>query len=180
EPQPVGVVGAVAGVGGEEPLRRGVGADHECDVAEAGEDAGPGDVDGHGARRAGAVAGGHLGPAPAEGLGDRRPGDVAGVAVADGLAAGDELHVAPGDAGVGERLAGGLDAVLHEVAAPLAPRGHARAGDDDVAAHAVTFHFQIRNSWSSSSKRASTASSARAPTWRSSTVVPAVVWPNTT
>jgi len=54
-------VGAIAGVGSQEPLRRGVGADDEGDVAEAGEDAGPGGVDRHRPRGAGAVAGGHLG-----------------------------------------------------------------------------------------------------------------------
>ena len=40
EAQPVGIVAALALVGGEETLRRGVGADHERDVAEAGEDLG--------------------------------------------------------------------------------------------------------------------------------------------
>ena len=53
-------------------------------------------------------------------------GDVAGVAVADGLAAGDELHVGPVDAGVVEGGQRGVDAVLVEGPAPLAPLVHAR------------------------------------------------------
>ena len=40
EAQPVGIVAPLALVRREEALRRGVGADHERDVAEAGEDLG--------------------------------------------------------------------------------------------------------------------------------------------
>src|SRR6185369_16327261 len=85
----------------------------------------------------------------------RRPGDVARVAVPDGLAAGDELDVLPGDAGVGERGARGGHAVLDEVLPPLAPRVHADPEDGDVArAHerllSAGAHFQTTYSFSSS------------------------------
>ena len=71
-----------------------------------------------------------LAPGPAERLRERRAGDVAGVAVAHRVGAGDELDVAPVDAGVGQRRPGRDDAVLDEVAAPLAPGVHARTHGD--------------------------------------------------
>jgi hypothetical protein len=71
EAQPVRVGRAVAGVGGEEPLRGGVGADHEGDVAQAGQDPGAGGLDGGDARRAGGVATTPPGPRSSPGPGRR-------------------------------------------------------------------------------------------------------------
>src|SRR5207248_2557317 len=90
---------------------------------------------------------------PAERLGERRAGDVTRVAVADGVGTGDELHVAVVDAGVSERRTGRNDAVLDEVAAPLAPRVHAHPGDNDIGVHApapIGRHFQTTCSPSAS------------------------------
>ena len=61
EAQPVGVVRPVAAGGGEEALGRGVGADHEGDVAQAGQDPRAGGLEGGHARRAGRVARRHAG-----------------------------------------------------------------------------------------------------------------------
>ena len=66
------------------------------------------------ARRAGGVRRRDAGAVPSERLRDRRGCDVTGVAVANGFAAGDELHVGPVDAGVVERGQRGVDAVLVE------------------------------------------------------------------
>src|SRR5438270_694375 len=77
---------------------------------------------------------------PAQRRGEGRAGDVARGAVAHGLPARRELDVAPLDARFGQRSLRGDDAVLDEVAAPLAPRVHARAQHDDltVAIHAAS------------------------------------------
>ena len=134
EAQPVGVVLAIAAAdGGEEALRRGVGADHEHDVGEAGEDLRTCLVQCLRARRARGVVRRHAHAGPAELLRERGAGDEAGVAVADGVGAGDVLDVAPRESGVGERGTCRDHAVLGEVASPLAPRVHADAEDGDVA-----------------------------------------------
>ena len=126
EPQPVGVVPSVAGHRREEALGRGVGADHQGDVAEPGEDAGASGVERGDPRCARGVAGGDPRAVPTERLGDGGGGDVARVAVADRLAARDELHVVPPDAGVVEGGQRRLDAVLMERPPPLPPLVHAR------------------------------------------------------
>ena len=96
EAQPVRVVPPLAGVGRQEPLRRGVGTDDEGHLGQPGQDARAGGVDGLGAGGAGGVRRRDAGAVPAEGLGEGRPGDVAGVAVADGLATDDEVDLGPG------------------------------------------------------------------------------------
>jgi hypothetical protein len=184
EPQPVRVVPALPGVGGEEALRRGVGTHHQGHVAEAGQDAGAGRLERGGPGGAGGVAGGDPRPVPAQGLGHGRPRHVAGIAVADGLAAGDEAHVGPVHPGVVQRGQRGLDAVGGEAPAPLAPGVHAHPGDGDIGDHqprspakvgavvgaAVGFQRQIRCSTPSSSTwSGSTTSSTGSPTRRSST-----------
>ena len=158
EAEPVRVVAALAADGGEEALGRGVGADHEGHVAQAGQDLGPGRRDGGGPRGASGVAARHPGPGPAQGLGEGGSGHEAGVAVADGVGAGDELDVAPRDAGVGEGWRGSCHPVLDEVAAPFAPGVHAHAEDGDLGlrhltpiAAATGRHFHTRYSCSSSS-----------------------------
>ena len=138
EPQPVGVVAPLALVGCEEALRRRVGADHQRNVAEPGEDLRPRGRQRGDARRARRVRRRDLRAVPTQRLGEGRAGDVAGVAVAHGLSARHELDVAPLDARFGQRSLRGDDAVLDEVAAPLAPRVHARAEHDDVLAHAAS------------------------------------------
>ena len=143
EPQPVGVLRARAPARCEEAFGRRVGTYHQRDVAQARQDARARDVDGRRARRARGVRRCDARARPPERLRDRRPGHVTRVAVAHRLAAGDELHVLPVDAGVGQRCARGVDAVLDEVAPPLAPRVHAGAENRDVFAHATGFHFQI-------------------------------------
>ncbi len=135
EAEPVRIVLAVATDRCEESLGRGVGADHEGDVTQAGEDLGPGRVDGMGAGRAGRVARRHPGSRPAEGLGHGGAGDEAGIAVADGVGTRHVLDIGPGQAGVGKGVAGRGDPVLHEVAAPFAPRVHAHTEDGYVIAH---------------------------------------------
>ena len=138
EALPVRVVLAFAADRREEALRRGVGTDHQRDVAESGEDLGPGALQGlrsAGARR---VARGDGNAVPAELLGERRTCDEARVAVADRVGACDQLDLAPVQTGLGERGAGGDDAVLGEVATPLAPRVHARAEDvNGFGTHAI-------------------------------------------
>ena len=126
EAQPVGVVPALAGVGGEEALGRGVGADDQRDLAEAGQDPGAGGVERLGAGRAGGVRRGDAGAVPAERLGEGGAGDVAAVPVAHGLAADDEVDVLPVDAGVGERGPGGVHAVGRRSCGPTCPRGACR------------------------------------------------------
>ena len=78
EAQPVRVVATLAAHRGEEPLGRGVGPDHEGDVAQPGQDLGPCRRDGRGARRARRVGTRHPGARPAEGLGEGGSGDEAG------------------------------------------------------------------------------------------------------
>ncbi len=121
EALPVGVVFAFPADGGEEPFGGGVGADDQGDVAESGQDLGAGALQGLAAGGAGGVAGGDRDAVPAEFLGEGGAGDEAGVAVADGVGAGDELDLAPVQAGFGQGGAGGDDAVFGEVAAPFAP-----------------------------------------------------------
>jgi len=132
EAQPVGVSAALAADRGEEALGRGVGTDHEGDVAEAGEDLGAGGVQRRRTRRAGGVARRDAAARPAELLGEGGTGDEAGIAVADRVGTGDVLNVPPRHAGVGQRGAGRHHPVLGEVAAPLAPWVHASAQHDDV------------------------------------------------
>ena len=65
------------------------------------------------------------------------------------VAAGDELHVGPVEAGVVERPQRGLDAVLVERSPPLAPLVHPNAQDRDrrrahPATSAVGFQRQMR------------------------------------
>ena len=133
--------------GREEALRGGVGADDERDVAEAGEDLRPRRRQRGDARRARRVRRRHLRAVPSERLRERGARDVAGVAVAHRVGARDELDVGPRHARVGERGLRRDDAVLDEVAAPLAPRVHARAEDRDVVfAHGLLLsgaHCQI-------------------------------------
>ncbi len=137
EAQPVRVVLALAAHRLEEALGRGVGPDHQGHVAQPGQDLGPGVVDGLGPRGAGGVGRGDPGPGPPQGLGEGGPGDEAGVAVADGVGPGHVLDVGPGQAGLGQGVPGRGQPVLHEVAAPLAPRVHARTqhGDALVVRH---------------------------------------------
>src|SRR5207249_4849378 len=117
---------------------------------------------------------------PPQRLGERRARNVPGVAVADRLSAGDELDVAPLDAGVLQGVAGRGHAVLHEVAAPLAPRVHPHAEDGHLlrGAHDTARHFHTRTSCSSSSNSVSTTSSTSVPT--GSTSPPPAIWPSTT
>ena len=127
EAQPVRVVLAITPAHrGEEALGRGVGADHQRDVAQSGQDLRPGAGDGRRARGTGGVDARHPGPRPPERLGEGGPGHEAGVPVADGVGPRDELDVAPAQAGVGQGVAGRGQPVLDEGAAPLAPRVHAR------------------------------------------------------
>ena len=142
EALPVGIVLAVAAAdGGEEALGCRVGADHQRDVAEAGEDLCPRRVERLRAGRACGVAAADAHTAPSELLCKRGPGDEARVSVADGVRAGDVLDVLPLHVGVGERSASGNHAVLGEVAPPLAPRVHADPEDRDVLPVAGTHGF---------------------------------------
>ncbi len=129
EPLPVRVVAAFTTDRGEEALGRGVGADHQRDVAESGQDLGAGALQRLRAAGAGRVAGADRDTVPAELLRERRTGDEARVAVADGVRAGDQLDLAPVQAGLVQRGPGGGDAVFGEVVAPLAPWVHAGAED---------------------------------------------------
>ena len=139
EPLPVRIVLSLPADWGEEPLRGGVGADHQCHVAQPGQDLGAGGLQGLGARGAGGVTRGHRDSGPAEFLGEGGPRDETRVPVADGVGAGDELDLPPVQSGVVERRPRRDDAVLGEVASPLAPRVHARAQDVDRLGHAI-FH----------------------------------------
>ena len=129
EALPVRIITAFPADRGEEPLRGGVGTDHQCDVAHPGQDLRAGGLQGLGTRRARRVTRRHRDAGPPELLGERRTGDEARVAVADGVRSGDELNLAPIHPGVAQGGAGGDDAVLGEVASPLAPRVHACAED---------------------------------------------------
>ena len=133
EAQPVGIVAALALVGCEEAFRCRVRADDEGDVAESGEDLRPCGRQRGDARRARGVGRRDLRAVPAQRLRERGARDIPGVSVAHGLAARDELDVGPRDTRVRERGLRGHDAVLDEVAAPLAPRVHPDAEDGDVA-----------------------------------------------
>ena len=86
--------------GCEEPLGRGVRPHHQGHVAQAGEDLGPGVVDGLGPRGAGGVGRRDPGPGPAQRLGEGGTGDEARVAVADGVGPGDVLDVGPRQVGL--------------------------------------------------------------------------------
>ena len=114
---------------GESPLRRGVGADDQRDVAKTGQDLGAGALQRLGTAGAGGIAGADRDAVPAELLRERRPGDEARVAVADGVGAGDQLDLPPVQPGLGQCGARGDHAVFGEVAAPFAPRVHPGAED---------------------------------------------------
>ena len=129
EALPVGVVAAFPADGGEEAFGGGVGADDQRDVAEAGQDLGARALQSLRSAGARGVAGGDRDPVPAQLLGKGRARYETGIAVADGVRAGNELDLAPVQAGLGQRGAGGDDAVLGEVASPFAPRVHARTQD---------------------------------------------------
>ena len=131
EALPVGIVAAFPADRGEEPLRCGVGTDDQGHITHPGQDLCACRLQGLGPRRARRVTRRHRNTGPAEFLGEGRAGDKARVAVADGVRAGDELDLLPVHPGVAQGGAGGDDAVLGEVAAPLAPRVHARAEDVD-------------------------------------------------
>ena len=75
-------------------------------------------------------------------MGEGGSGDEAGVAVADGVGAGDELDLAPVQAGFGQGGAGGDDAVFGEVVSPFAPGVHPGAQDVDRLTH-----FAILQAW---------------------------------
>ncbi len=126
EPQPVGVVPALAGVGSEEALGRGVRSDDQRHLGQPGHDPGARGVERLSAGGAGGVRRGDAGAVPAERLGEGGAGDVAAVAVAHGLAADDQVDVLPGDAGVGERGPGGVHAVRRRSCGPTCPRGACR------------------------------------------------------
>ncbi len=137
EAQPVRIVPALTGVGSQEALGGGVGADDQGHIGQAGEDARTSRVQGLCTRGARRVRRRDAGAVPAEGLCEGGTRDVAAVAVADRLTADDQVDVLPVDSGVGERGAGRGDAVLDERVAPLAPRVHADAEDGHiVVAHA--------------------------------------------
>ncbi len=191
EAQPVGVVLPVPAHRGEEALRGGVGPDHQGDVAQAGEDLGPGVADGLGPRGAGGVGRGDPGPGPPEGLGEGGAGHEAGVAVADGVGPGHELDIGPGQTGLLQGVARRGQAVLDEVAAPLPPRVHARAqhGDALVVRHWRPPSHRWRRAAATSTprtrgRRPHTGCRAPArtsvPTDRSGTPTPATTWPITT
>src|SRR5439155_13276907 len=180
EAQPVGVVRAVPTLGTEETLGRRVGADDEGHVAQPGQDAIAGDVDGRGTRGARRVGARDLGALPAQGLGKGGARDISGIAVAHGVGAGYELDVSPRQPGVGQRLLGRDQAVLHEVLAPLAPRVHAHPEDGNLTNghQETTFHFHTTWSPSSSANRVDRTTSTSAPT-RSESAEPST-WPSTT
>src|SRR5262249_32297640 len=150
EPEPVGIVAPLARRRREKALRRRVGADDEGDVAQAGKDLGPGRVQRSRAGRARGVGARDGGALPPERLSERGARDVARVAVPDRVRPGDELDVAPLQPGVLEGGAGGGDAVLDEVAAPLPPRVHAHAEDGDVV---ITHQTPLLRSASTSRRR---------------------------
>ena len=129
EPLPVRVIAAFPADRGEEALRRGVGTDHQRDVAEAGQDLRAGALQrlrSAGARR---IRRRHRHAVPAQLLGERRARDESGIAVADGVGAGDQLDLPPVHTGFGQRRPRGGHPVFGEVVAPLAPRVHARTED---------------------------------------------------
>src|SRR5205085_1231937 len=120
---------------------------------------------------------------PTQGLGEGGPRHVAGVAVAHGVGPRHVLHVGPLEPGVGQRLPGRHHAVLHEVAAPLAPRVHPDPDAGDlthlrISHQATTFHFHTTCSPASSSNSVERTSSTSAPT-RNESASPST-WPITT
>ncbi len=125
EAEPVGIVGPVARYRGKEPLRGGVGTDHERHITYTRQDLRSSDGKGRGPRRARCVARGQLAALEAQSVGERGARDPAGIAIADSIGARDELYVVPRHAGIVHGLVRGSNAVLDEVAAPLAPGVHA-------------------------------------------------------
>ena len=133
EALPVRIGTAIAATDrGEESFGRRVGADDECDIAEAGQDLRASRIEGLRAGGTRRVAAADPNTAPTEFLGERRAGDEAGIAVADGVGAGHVLHVFPFDARVGQGGPGGDHSVLGEVTTPFAPRVHADPENCDV------------------------------------------------
>src|SRR5207237_875776 len=115
-------------------------------------------------RRTRRVAGVDLRALPAERLRERSARDESRIAVADRAAAGDELDVLPRHAGIGDRLARRLHAILDEVLSPLAPGMHADTEDRDVP-HARSF-AALRMTWSwRPLTSASISKSAFHPSW---------------
>ena len=95
EALPVRVVLSFAADRGEEPLRRGVGADDQRDVAESGQDLRAGALQRLGSAGARRIRRRHRHAVPAQLLRERRARDESGIAVADGVGAGDQLDLAP-------------------------------------------------------------------------------------
>ena len=124
EALPIGIFLALATDRSEETLGSRVGTDDHGDVGETGEDLGPSRLQGLSTGCARRVGRGDLGTGPAHRLRERGTGHETGVTVADGVGAGNELDVAPGDIGFGKGGLGGDKSVFDEVAAPLAPRVH--------------------------------------------------------
>ena len=111
------------------------------------------------------------------------PGDVARVAVAHRVAGGEEADVGPLEAGVGQRGARRDHAVLDEVAAPLAPRVHARAEDDDRRRLLTSGHQASTSTRCGRRRRPRRAARRRAPSparrAAPPTSVPRASWPST-
>ena len=135
EAQPVRVVPTLTGDGSEETLGGGVRADDQGNFAEAGQDSCASGVECLGSRRTRGVRRGDASAVPAECLREGGSGDVSAVAVADGLAADDEVDILPIHTRIGERGASGRNAVFHERLPPLAPGVHTDTEYCDVLAH---------------------------------------------
>ena len=130
--KPVRVVRAAALIGRQEPVRGGVGADHQCHVTDPGKNLSP--SHGQGRRSGGArrVRTRDLGSSEPECPSERRPGDVARVAAAHGNRTRDEADLPPVEVGVVESGPGRVDAVIGEVTAPFPPRVHSHTEDGDL------------------------------------------------
>ena len=131
EPEPVGIVLAVAADGGEEALGGGVGPHHQGHVAEPGQDLGPGGGDGRGARRRRRRRSWPPGPRSIRGPGRRwrRPRS------RDSRCGWCRRRRRTGRRAMRGRRRpgrhGGGQPVLDEVASPLAPGVHAHPEDGD-------------------------------------------------
>src|SRR5208283_1887304 len=113
---------------------------------------------------------------------ERRPGDEAWIPVADGVGPGDQLDLAPVQAGLGQRGARGDHTVFGEVPAPFAPGMH--SGSEDVerfgCAHDAILHAcTMRSTPSSSVNSGIVVSSIAIPTFRSAASVPSTTLPST-